>query len=629
MRQRKGIIIAAVLLLAMSLSCSSIGMFLIEGPSTDTVAPTTNASAVEATRIADSVDDQVVSDTGPDIVVPSATSDSLTLTARFNYTSEDGSDVLPCAGAKVQLWRVNVHDSFVERNGTTDNYGTVHFIGVSAGLVELRVSAWDGKYVEVRDATTSVPMSIYEWSTEEFWVNTTSTIDHLITGDERAAWSAFEAARMGAIWIKNRTGYDMSKVSINWPSGTWPSSSGSVIDVPDGGGHIWNQGTILHEYGHCVHFAIRGGSFPYSEGVDPHYIDSVSNGPFALTEGWAEFFERAVIGDPNRSDTSNLESTVYADGPFYSENSDYGDYDGNIVEGAVANVLWDIMDGVSVTDNPSWDPHGNGDMVDDEFNVFWEIFLNDKPQTMYEVYSSWPDKNDSLRTIFYHARFQIDQGYPLNPTNFHSDHEIMQESDDSTIEVTWSGAIDFSDSIVGYSIIWDGFRDTVPDGSIDTTEARSTSPAFGQGLWYLHVRAIDGEGNAANGSYNIGPFVIAANATDQSTSDVDLSITGWEIAYLAILVIVIIATILMVRKLIKRPEEDKLPPPELQYGTQWGAPPHYGTYNTTYAPPPPPPPASVDTTVPPPNPDGARFCRNCGRSDVGGAFCPFCGYRLR
>jgi hypothetical protein len=298
------------------------------------------------------------------------------------------------------------------------------------------------------------------------------------------------------------------------------------------------------------------------------------------------------------------------------------------VEGAVANVLWDILDGVSETDNPSWDPQGNGDMVDDEFNVFWEIFVHDQPQSMYEVYSAWPDKNDSLRTIFYHARFQIDQGYPLNPTNFQSDHKIMQESDDSTIDVTWSGAIDFSDNIAGYSIVWDGFPDTVPDGSIDTTEARSTSPAFGQGLWYLHIRAIDVEGNAANGSYNIGPFVIAVNATDQSSSDVDLSISGWEIAYLAILAIVIIVTILVVRKLIKRPEEDKLPPPELQYGTQWGAPPQYGIYNTSYAPPPPPPPL-VDTAVPPANPDGTRFCRNCGRSDVGGAFCPFCGYKLR
>ena len=71
---------------------------------------------------------------------------------------------------------------------------------------------------------------------------------------------------------------------------------------------------------------------------------------------------------------------MYADGPFF--NGDYGDWDGNTVEGAVANVLWDINDGVSPTDNPSWDPDGNGDRIDNEFGTFWAIFRDDKPQSI-------------------------------------------------------------------------------------------------------------------------------------------------------------------------------------------------------------------------------------------------------
>ena len=272
--------------------------------------------------------------------------------------------------------------------------------------------------------------------------------------------------------------------------------------------------------------------------------------------------------NPVRSDGSNMESTVYADGPFF--NGDYGDWDGNIVEGAVANVIWDISDGVSVTDNPTWDPDGNGDRIDNEFDTFWEIFRDDKPQSMYEIYAAWPEKNDSFRNIFYHARFQVDLGYPLNPTTYDSSHKIMQESDDSTVEVTWSGAIDYSGTIAGYSIVWDGEPDTVPDDSIDTVMARSKSPALTEGLWYLHIRAVNVDGNAANGSYNIGPFVIAANATAQEDEGGSWALEGWEIALLGIFAIVVVASVIGVSRIIKRPDQDKLPTEEQQYGASMG-----------------------------------------------------------
>ncbi len=278
---------------------------------------------------------------------------------------------------------------------------------------------------------------------------------------------------------------------------------------------------------------------------------------------------------------------MYADGPFF--NGDYGDWDGNTVEGAVANVLWDIYDGVSSTDNPSWDPDGNGDLIDNEFGTFWTIFRDDKPQSMVQVYTAWPDKNDSLRTIFYHARFQVDLGYPLNPTTYDSSHKIMEESDDSTVEVTWSGAIDYSGNIAGYSIVWDGEPDTVPDDSIDTVMAKSKSPPLTQGLWYLHIRAINVDGNAANGSYNIGPFVIAANATAQDDDGGSWTLEGWEIALLVVFAIVVAASVIGVSRIIKRPDQDTLPTEEQQYGMPW-APTTYTMMNTSYAPPPPPPP---------------------------------------
>ena len=611
-----------VILLALLLLVTMVTPVVFSDPSS--ASPSEIASRMNMERAPFEAQRLAETDLPTNAAAEAPSTTDIILTARFNYSSENGLGVLPCKGGTVQLWRVGAHSSFVERNGTTDGVGKVIFTNLTAGQFELVILTSDQRYVEVRD-TTILSNTVYEWSTGVFTLSSSSSINHRITDEDRGAWSAYEAARAGALWIKDQTGFEMNEVTINWPSGTWPSSSGAVIDIPAEDGHIWDQGTILHEYGHCIHYTVRGGSFPYTEGLDPHYIDSVSNGPFALTEGWAEFFERAVLGDPVRSDGSNMESTVYADGPFF--NGDYGDWDGNTVEGAVANVIWDIYDGVSPTDNPSWDPEGSGDWTDSEFDTFWTIFRDDKPQSMVQVYNAWPDKNDSLRTIFYHARFQIDLGYPLNPTTYDSSHKVMEESDDSTVEVTWSGAIDYAGNIAGYSIIWDGEPDTVPDDSIDTVMAKSKSPALTEGIWYLHIRAVNVDGNAANGSYNVGPFIIAANATDQDSGGGSWSIEGWEMVVLVVFAIVVAISVIGVARIIKRPDQDTLPPQDTQYGAPW-VPPTYTVINTSYAPPPPPPP-SVGGPLPPENPDGARFCRNCGRTDVGGTFCPFCGFKLR
>jgi hypothetical protein len=95
---------------------------------------------------------------------------------------------------------------------------------------------------------------------------------------------------------------------------------------------------------------------------------------------------------------------------------------------------------------------------------------------------------------------------------------------------------------------------------------------------------------------------------------------------LVVFAIVVAISVIGVAKIIKRPDQDTLPPQDQQYGAPW-VPPTYTVINTSYAPPPPPP--SVGAPLPPENPDGARFCRNCGRTDVGGTFCPFCGFKLR
>jgi len=400
---------------------------------------------------------------------------------------------------------------------------------------------------------------------------------------------------------------------------------------------MWQTDVILHEYGHCVMYAAYDDSFPAFEVVDPHYMDTESDPSFAFVEGWAEFFARAVLNDPAGPSFTSLESTIYADGPFH--NGDKGDWDGNIVEGAVANVLWDILDGSSVTDRPSWANDTIGDQVNDRFSKFWNIFLNDNPSSMDEVWAKWQQKDVALATIFIHARFPKDLDLPTNPDPeiAWSDHQVGVGSNDSLITIGWTGAIDNGTGIQGYSIVWSHIADELPDDTVDSTSSLITVH-LDPGTWYLHVRSIDNSGNAAVNATHYGPFIINVGALDDGsggssvTNAVEMDLT-LQLLMLIALAGVAVLLILVVSRMVRKPrQEDLVPPaPIVQY---YYPPPFYYQqnyqYHYQYYQPyqPPAPPAPVQPTQPG-EADAPKFCRNCGRPDAQGPFCPYCGYRLR
>ncbi len=78
---------------------------------------------------------------------------------------------------------------------------------------------------------------------------------------------------------------------------------------------------------------------------------------------------------------------------------------------------------------------------------------------------------------------------------FLADDMYLGPATDATIRVRWSVPRDAS-GIRGYSVAVDTTPDTVPDGSIDTTVPEQTLRLSDGPLHYVHVRAIDGAGNA-------------------------------------------------------------------------------------------------------------------------------------
>ncbi len=154
---------------------------------------------------------------------PSTT--EIILTARFNYSSENGLSVTALQGrpgAAVegrgpQLLRGK------ERHHGWRGQGHLHQPHrrpVRAHHQHLGPTIRRG---EGHDDIVQLGLRVVH---RVFTLSSSSTINHRITNEDRGAWSAFEAARAGALWIKDRTGFEMNEVTINWPSGTWPSSIG-------------------------------------------------------------------------------------------------------------------------------------------------------------------------------------------------------------------------------------------------------------------------------------------------------------------------------------------------------------------------------------------------------------------
>jgi hypothetical protein len=214
-------------------------------------------------------------------------------------------------------------------------------------------------------------------------------------------------------FLMNKVGWERDAIQIRWPA----SDIFSYYEVKSIGFHIseviniihgdeWQRIAMFHEYGHAVMTSAYGNDLNKIPQGDygAHWLFTVSDREFAMSEGWAEFMEAAVDDD-----ALNVTGYINADIPNIESNKWWtGDIDGNgsntrgeIVEGAVASVFWDITDtAISHDTTPGVDDDGISDM----FSQLWEILTNDQPIDIIEVARSWQKRNfdnyDELELIY-------------------------------------------------------------------------------------------------------------------------------------------------------------------------------------------------------------------------------------
>jgi hypothetical protein len=414
------------------------------------------------------------------LAAPAATID---VTYSLRYQGQSGSDTYPCRYAYYELWRNDGAETRVA-SGHADANGLVSFSGISSGNLDLRFWSNDGTSCSVDDG-----VSIYSWSTD--YQSITASCDLTETCDDalRGVWAAYSNVQDAYHWLKGETGWSRSAISVSYPIENWPHSHGNAIHMVDAGGYtIWDKGVLMHEYAHCVQYALPGG-WPPGQGPSPHYITSESSAGFALLEGWAEFFPAAVMNDPDYFFGTDLETFAFAD----AQTS--GNWDGNIVEGAMAALMWDIYDGVSLSDLRSYDISSYGDRVDNQFTTFWNIFSTKQPKGMTDIWANWPGKGPALWAIYYYQRSNVDAANPGNPSAATPDQAVTTWTDGMEVTVRLTGASDDASGIWGYSFLWSS-APADPTGRGFSQDANLTT-MLETGKRVLSVLAKDRSGRSA------------------------------------------------------------------------------------------------------------------------------------
>jgi hypothetical protein len=195
--------------------------------------------------------------------------------------------------------------------------------------------------------------------------------------------------------------------------------------------HVWDHFIIAHELGHHLMFYMYNEEFPEADvKPKPHCQVSEPDGAFALVEGWAEFMQSWFYPDKNflstmlcspnivyndivihngcpyttdcqsRHGNSDIENNNWWQGVDYDRNAEITNPNrnrGNIVEGAVASILWDIFD-----DNTDEDESAGN--IQNGFIKIWYILENYHPNNIVEFYNffirAYPQDRKKLNTIF-------------------------------------------------------------------------------------------------------------------------------------------------------------------------------------------------------------------------------------
>ena len=313
-------------------------------------------------------------------------------------------------------------------------------------------------------------------------------------------------------FLYNRLGWERDRpIQVVWP-GPYSISYYNFDYMDEGrkqtmreqiaiafGEHQWLRIIMFHEYAHAVMTAAYGYNFdvlPLDNYPGVHRVETVSNLGFAFYEGWAEFVEAAVDNNAlnvtgfRDRDSPNIESNQWWRGHV---NGAGRNVRGEIVEGTIASILWDIFD---TLDSIDLAPDVDDDNISDGLDSFWEIFVNDTPQNITDVAMAWRQRNlpmlKELEEIYANHHTLSRPNFPptfqfTSPTN-----EGAVAGD--TFEITWN-AFDLNGDDFTIGLFYD--TDQILGDSVEIQSQISS----GLSSWNWDTSAVE------EGKYYLGASV--------------------------------------------------------------------------------------------------------------------------
>ncbi len=332
-----------------------------------------------------------------------ATSTTWTVTFKYHDERVTPHNDTYCVGAKVTVFKQGRYGLDPVVSGYTNSQGAVAFSVTTPLQYIARIYCDDEHTNKVSHVgfLLSEPLS---WDTD--WTNpvtnptTTKTIGP--SDDHYNAWTWYHAVKRAHEWVETRTGWNCNHVTSYIGSENKDGRTDSYgylhefIDMTSSAAGF--DSLAWHEYAHALMWFMRGQNQPSGSGVQDHDFPYNTNSGNAICEGWAEFFSYMMINEttPGGSVSSNAESGGYSEFPYFmawadnppnNPSWDYGDWDGNEVEGAVMQMLWDIYDGRSASDRYPYS-HG-GDNMASGYSRILTVMLNDDPNSAAEFYTRW------------------------------------------------------------------------------------------------------------------------------------------------------------------------------------------------------------------------------------------------
>jgi hypothetical protein len=229
--------------------------------------------------------------------------------------------------------------------------------------------------------------------------------------ENSAAFGFLAPAWVARQWMVANTGFwpEEKRVVYPDPNGPywevgWPGSIRmEVSNLPPYGDERMSE--FFHEYGHGVHDEVRPGYNLPGEVGSTSFHHETDEGT-ALSEGWAMFFQTAVVHGPFDVpptgywwyDLYLIEKGAY----WYLQQHQ----DGNIVQGSVACIFWDLYDAA------------NDDGIDQQLSQIWAVMSDEDnpPDRMWtseangDFYHYWTARYGESREF---QEIFIDHGIPV------------------------------------------------------------------------------------------------------------------------------------------------------------------------------------------------------------------------